>query len=43
MTDRCKIMVEKFLSLDLDNKDLDLKSFMKEEILPSAGEPQNSS
>ncbi|XP_078788761.1 mutS protein homolog 5 isoform X3 [Oryzias latipes] len=40
---RCKIMVEKFLSLDLDNKDLDLKSFMKEEILPSAGEPQNSS
>uniref|UniRef100_A0A3P9M5H2 MutS protein homolog 5 n=1 Tax=Oryzias latipes TaxID=8090 RepID=A0A3P9M5H2_ORYLA len=40
---RCRIMVEKFLSLDLDNKDLDLQSFMKEEILPSAGEPQNSS
>uniref|UniRef100_A0A3P9IAJ5 MutS protein homolog 5 n=1 Tax=Oryzias latipes TaxID=8090 RepID=A0A3P9IAJ5_ORYLA len=40
---RCRIMVEKFLSLDLDNKDLDLQSFMKEEILPSAGEPQSSS
>ncbi|XP_024122618.1 mutS protein homolog 5 [Oryzias melastigma] len=40
---RCTAMVEKFLSLDLDNKDLDLQRFMKDELLPSAGEPQNSS
>ncbi|KAF6739794.1 MutS-like protein 5 [Oryzias melastigma] len=40
---RCTTMVEKFLSLDLDNKDLDLQRFMKDELLPSAGEPQNSS
>ncbi|XP_070690957.1 mutS protein homolog 5 [Pempheris klunzingeri] len=35
---RCRSVVEKFLSLDLENKDLDLHHFMKEELLPSAGE-----
>ncbi|KAM3873689.1 mutS protein homolog 5 [Diretmus argenteus] len=35
---RCKCAVEKFLSLDLDDKDVDLQHFMKEELLPSAGE-----
>lgn len=36
--DRCKTVVEKFLSLNLEDKDLDLQHFMKEELLPSAGE-----
>lgn len=36
--DRCKTLVEKFLSLNLEDKDLDLQHFMKEELLPSAGE-----
>ncbi|KAM6909664.1 mutS protein homolog 5 [Xenentodon cancila] len=34
---RCTSVVEKFLSLDLEDKDLDLQSFMKDELLPSAG------
>uniref|UniRef100_A0A3Q3M7Y9 DNA mismatch repair proteins mutS family domain-containing protein n=1 Tax=Mastacembelus armatus TaxID=205130 RepID=A0A3Q3M7Y9_9TELE len=38
VTDRCRSVVEKFLSLDLEDKDLDLQHFMKEELLPSAGE-----
>lgn len=38
VTDRCKSLVEKFLSLNLEDKDLDLQHFMKEELLPSAGE-----
>lgn len=36
-------MVEKFLSLDLDDTDLDLQRFMKEELLPSGGELLNHS
>ncbi|XP_035493274.2 mutS protein homolog 5 isoform X6 [Scophthalmus maximus] len=35
---RCRSVVEKFLNLDLEDKDLDLQSFMKEEFLPFAGE-----
>uniref|UniRef100_A0A3P8RTP1 MutS protein homolog 5 n=1 Tax=Amphiprion percula TaxID=161767 RepID=A0A3P8RTP1_AMPPE len=35
---KCRSVVEKFLSLDLDDKDLDLQAFMKDELLPSAGE-----
>ncbi|XP_061572797.1 mutS protein homolog 5 [Cololabis saira] len=35
---RCTSVVEKFLSLDLEDKDLDLQRFMKDELLPSAGE-----
>lgn len=31
-------MVEAFLSLDLEDKDLDLQLFIKEQLLPSAGE-----
>ncbi|XP_041844810.1 mutS protein homolog 5 [Melanotaenia boesemani] len=42
-TKRCKTVVEKFLSLDLEDKDLDLQSFMKDELLPSAGELLNHS
>lgn len=41
--DRCKLVVEKFLSLNLEDKDLDLQHFMKEELLPSAGELLNHS
>uniref|UniRef100_A0A8C2X1A1 MutS protein homolog 5 n=1 Tax=Cyclopterus lumpus TaxID=8103 RepID=A0A8C2X1A1_CYCLU len=37
----CRSLVEAFLSLDLDDKDLDLQHFMKEELLPSAGELLN--
>lgn len=37
-TTRCRSVVDKFLSLDLEDKDLDLQHFMKEELLPSAGE-----
>ncbi|CAJ1062215.1 LOW QUALITY PROTEIN: mutS protein homolog 5 [Xyrichtys novacula] len=40
---RCKSLVEKFLNLDLEDKDLDLQHFMKEELLPSAGELLNRS
>ncbi|XP_071325249.1 mutS protein homolog 5 isoform X3 [Trachinotus anak] len=40
---RCKSVVEKFLNLDLEDKDLDLHRFMKEELLPSAGELLNRS
>lgn len=36
--DRCKSLVEKFLSLNLEDEDLDLQHFMEEEFLPSAGE-----
>ncbi|XP_068180642.1 mutS protein homolog 5 isoform X2 [Antennarius striatus] len=40
---RCRSVVEKFMSLDLEDKDLDLLHFMKEELLPSAGELLNRS
>ncbi|XP_018541696.1 mutS protein homolog 5 [Lates calcarifer] len=40
---RCRCVVEKFLNLDLEDKDLDLQCFMKEELLPSAGELLNRS
>ncbi|XP_008297768.1 mutS protein homolog 5 [Stegastes partitus] len=40
---RCSTVVEKFLSLNLDDKDLDLQGFMKDELLPSAGELLNRS
>lgn len=43
VTDRCRSVVEKFLSLDLDDKDLDLQLFMKQELLPSADELLNRS
>lgn len=36
--DRCKTVVETFLRLNLEDKHLDLQHFMKEELLPSAGE-----
>ncbi|XP_076832960.1 mutS protein homolog 5 isoform X2 [Brachyhypopomus gauderio] len=35
---RCESVVEKFLSLDLDDPSIDLQSYMKEELLPSVGE-----
>lgn len=38
VTGRYRSVVEKFLNLDLEDKDLDLQRFMKEELLPSAGE-----
>uniref|UniRef100_A0A3Q1H0M2 MutS protein homolog 5 n=1 Tax=Anabas testudineus TaxID=64144 RepID=A0A3Q1H0M2_ANATE len=41
VTNRCRSVVEKFLNLDLEDKDLDLQRFMKEELLPSAGEVLN--
>ncbi|XP_054477288.1 mutS protein homolog 5 [Anoplopoma fimbria] len=40
---RCRSVVEAFLSLDLEDNDLDLQHFMKEELLPSAGELLNHS
>ncbi|KAM8734174.1 mutS protein homolog 5 [Acanthopagrus schlegelii] len=40
---RCRSVVEKFLSLDLEDKDLNLQHFLKEELLPSAGELLNHS
>lgn len=43
VTDRCRSVVDKFLSLDLGDKDLDLQHFMKAELLPSAGELLNRS
>uniref|UniRef100_A0A4W6CHP2 MutS homolog 5 n=1 Tax=Lates calcarifer TaxID=8187 RepID=A0A4W6CHP2_LATCA len=42
-SDECRCVVEKFLNLDLEDKDLDLQCFMKEELLPSAGELLNRS
>ncbi|XP_034553444.1 mutS protein homolog 5 isoform X2 [Notolabrus celidotus] len=39
----CRTLVEKFLRLDLENQDLDIQHFMKEELLPSAGELLNRS
>uniref|UniRef100_M4AF55 MutS protein homolog 5 n=1 Tax=Xiphophorus maculatus TaxID=8083 RepID=M4AF55_XIPMA len=39
----CQSVVQKFLSLDLEDKDVDLQSFMKDELLPSAGELLNRS
>ncbi|XP_057690650.1 mutS protein homolog 5 isoform X3 [Corythoichthys intestinalis] len=36
--DRYRTLVVKFMSLDLDDDNLDLNSFMKEELLPSAGQ-----
>uniref|UniRef100_A0A673AVK2 MutS homolog 5 n=1 Tax=Sphaeramia orbicularis TaxID=375764 RepID=A0A673AVK2_9TELE len=39
--DECRSVVEQFLNLDLEDKDLDLKHFMREELLPSAGELLN--
>lgn len=43
LTYRCKSVVERFLSLDLEDKDLDLQRFMKEELLPFADELPNHS
>ncbi|KAK5603033.1 hypothetical protein CRENBAI_014531 [Crenichthys baileyi] len=40
---RCQSVVEKFLSLELEDKDVDLQGFMKDELLPSAGELLNRS
>ncbi|XP_034466474.1 mutS protein homolog 5 isoform X3 [Hippoglossus hippoglossus] len=40
---RCRSVVERFLNLNLEDKELDLQSFMKEELLPSAGELLNHS
>lgn len=37
VTDRCRSVVEKFLSIDLEDQELDLQHFLKEELLPSAG------
>nr|XP_056712766.1 mutS protein homolog 5 [Euleptes europaea] len=34
--ENCKSLVDKFLSLDLDDPQLDLKEFMSQEVLPSA-------
>ncbi|KAK3560765.1 hypothetical protein QTP86_019211, partial [Hemibagrus guttatus] len=34
----CENMVEKFLSLDLDDPSTDLQSFLKDELLPTVGE-----
>uniref|UniRef100_A0A3B3TXS7 MutS protein homolog 5 n=1 Tax=Poecilia latipinna TaxID=48699 RepID=A0A3B3TXS7_9TELE len=41
VVNRCQSVVQKFLSLDLEDKDVDLQSFMKDELLPSAGELLN--
>lgn len=35
---RCLKVVEKFLSLDLDDPSVDLQLYMKKELLPSVGE-----
>ncbi|XP_059194404.1 mutS protein homolog 5 isoform X2 [Centropristis striata] len=40
---RCRSVVDSFLRLDLEDQDLDLQHFMKEELLPSAGELLNHS
>ncbi|XP_033945460.1 mutS protein homolog 5 isoform X4 [Pseudochaenichthys georgianus] len=41
--DRCRTVVEAFLSLDLEDRDFDLQHFMKEDLLPSAGDLLNRS
>uniref|UniRef100_A0AAQ4NQT6 DNA mismatch repair proteins mutS family domain-containing protein n=1 Tax=Gasterosteus aculeatus aculeatus TaxID=481459 RepID=A0AAQ4NQT6_GASAC len=43
VNDRCRSLVEAFLSLDLDDNELNLQNFMTEELLPSAGELLNHS
>lgn len=35
---RCESVVEKFLSLDLDDPSTDLQSFLKDELLSTVGE-----
>ncbi|XP_061144174.1 mutS protein homolog 5 [Syngnathus typhle] len=40
--DRYTTVVEKFMSLDLDDENLDLQRFLKEEVLPSAGQSLNT-
>lgn len=35
--EKCKSLVEKFLRLDLDDPNVDLEKFMREEVLPPAG------
>ncbi|XP_053288952.1 mutS protein homolog 5 [Pleuronectes platessa] len=40
---RCRSVVERFLNLNLEDKELDLQGFMKDELLPSAGELLNHS
>ncbi|KAM9310002.1 mutS protein homolog 5 [Pholidichthys leucotaenia] len=40
---RCSSVVERFMSLDLEDKDLNLQCFMKDKLLPSAGELLNRS
>ncbi|XP_005738659.1 mutS protein homolog 5 isoform X2 [Pundamilia nyererei] len=42
-TKRCQFVVDKFLSLNLEDKDLDVQRFLKEELLPSAGDLLNRS
>ncbi|XP_077383982.1 mutS protein homolog 5 isoform X1 [Festucalex cinctus] len=39
---RYRAVVERFMSLDLEDDNLDLQRFMKEEVLPSAGQLQNT-
>uniref|UniRef100_A0AAV2MCS9 DNA mismatch repair protein n=1 Tax=Knipowitschia caucasica TaxID=637954 RepID=A0AAV2MCS9_KNICA len=40
-SNRCRNIVEMFLKLDLDDTSLDVQRFLKEELLPSAGEMPN--
>uniref|UniRef100_A0A3Q2XU02 MutS protein homolog 5 n=1 Tax=Hippocampus comes TaxID=109280 RepID=A0A3Q2XU02_HIPCM len=37
-----RTVVERFMSLDLEDDNLDVQRFMKEEVLPSAGQLQNT-
>ena len=37
---RCHWLVDRFLNVDLNEKGVDLQKFLKEELLPSAGDPQ---
>ncbi|XP_077432326.1 mutS protein homolog 5 isoform X2 [Vanacampus margaritifer] len=39
---RYRAVVERFMSLDLEDDNLDVQRFMKEEVLPSAGQLQNT-
>nr|XP_057941012.1 mutS protein homolog 5 isoform X1 [Doryrhamphus excisus]XP_057941013.1 mutS protein homolog 5 isoform X1 [Doryrhamphus excisus] len=39
---RCRTVVDRFMSLDLEDENVDLQSFMKEEVLPSAGQLPNN-
>ncbi|XP_019747618.1 mutS protein homolog 5 isoform X1 [Hippocampus comes] len=39
---RYRTVVERFMSLDLEDDNLDVQRFMKEEVLPSAGQLQNT-